>query len=1213
MSKLFRKILVVGVLFGLLTGMGLGAVIPVRAATSTVNRTGDSGGGSLRWAIGDAGVGGTVTFDPKLSGQTIYLDSSLVITQDVMIDGSGLAVPITISGDSGGDGTGDVRVFYVNPGVTLSLVNVTITKGLCHGCNGAGIFNDGGALNLTNVTVSENQALSDGYGGGVYSRGTLNIQDSVFSNNFGDHDGGGLLINSGNATITNSSFDGNQVNLWGGGGILINDGTVNISNSTISNNSAGYHSGGMYIQAGTLSLANTTMSGNDAPWGAAINTSAAITVVNSTIADNIASDGQVGGIRVFSWSGGTGVVSLANTILANNTGDNCGTQGDGYFTNAGANLTWGDSTCPGTNANPLLGALGDYGGPSTASGQATQTIPLLPRSAAIDAGNSATCAASPVNSLDQRGVMRIGTCDIGAYEVQTILFAKPGGLTTGMCGNWDTACELNYALPRATSGQEIWVAAGTYKPTSAGDRSATFQLINGVSVYGGFAGTETFRAERNATVNLTILSGDLLGNDSGFTNNTENSYHVISGATGAIMDGFIITGGNANGTTPDGYGGGMINVSSSPTLSNITFRGNAAAYGGGMLNNSSSPALTHVTFSDNSASIQAGGMYNLAGSAPTLENVTFSGNLSTNEGGGMLNWNSNPTLTNVTFHGNSGSVGGAMRNDASSPIVRNGIFWGNMGGEFANVTSASVPDIQDSIVMGGCPSGANCSNIISTDPQLGTPGSYGGQTQSFPLLPGSAAIDAGNAADCPLTDQRGVSRVGNCDIGAFESQGFTLAITGGDGQSIPVNGVSKNPLTLTVSSAFGEPVDGGKITFTAPDSGASLNPDTQLVTISAGAVSQRVMVNSSLGAYSVTASAAGASSSVSFSLTNIATPAPQDATADMVYGQGNVFNTNTANKGGVSADSILSPYAPAFDSSGNMYMPDNGNNRVLYYPAGSTTATRVYGQGGSFSANTANTGGISADSLSGPAGVILDSSDNLYVADYTNNRVLFYPAGSTTATRVYGQGGGFSTNTVNAGGISANSLSGPLGIVLDASDNLYVVDKNNHRVLFYPVGSTTATRVYGQGGSFTTNTSNKGGISANSLSDPRGIALDASGNLYVADRANNRVLYFAAGSTTATRVYGQGGVFTVNTANNGGVSAASLNSPYDVEVDGSGNLYVADRGNNRVLYYPAGDTTASAVYGQGGSFSTNSSNNGGINASSLAGPTGMALDASGSL
>jgi sugar lactone lactonase YvrE len=357
----------------------------------------------------------------------------------------------------------------------------------------------------------------------------------------------------------------------------------------------------------------------------------------------------------------------------------------------------------------------------------------------------------------------------------------------------------------------------------------------------------------------------------------------------------------------------------------------------------------------------------------------------------------------------------------------------------------------------------------------------------------------------------------------------------------------------------------------------------------------------------------------------------QSTTADVVYGQLGSFTTNTPNNGGVSANSISDARGVALDSSGNLYVADTANNRVLFYPAGSTTATRVYGQNGSFTTNGA---GISANNLNFPWGIALDSSGNLYVADWSNNRVslrqhychaglragrqlhhqqpkqrrhqrqqlictvrsrpghqrqslrgrdednsrvLFYPSGSTTATRSYGQGGSFTTNTPNNGGVSAGSFYLPYGVALDSSGNLYVADPYNNRVLFFPSGSTTATQVYGQLGSFTTNTPNYGGLSANSLYLPTGVALDSSGNLYVDDAYNNRALFFPSGSTTATRVYGQGGSFTTDTANNGGLSANSLDAPIGAALDSSGNLYVNDDANNRVLMYPP--TTTPGIYG----------------------------------
>ena len=184
----------------------------------------------------------------------------------------------------------------------------------------------------------------------------------------------------------------------------------------------------------------------------------------------------------------------------------------------------------------------------------------------------------------------------------------------------DAYTHLQSALG-ASPCTEIWVAAGTYKPTGGTDRNVTFQLKNGVAVYGGFAGTETTRTQRDPAVNATTLSGDI-----GAAGNSDNSYHVVTGVTGATLDGFTITAGNANGNYPNDYGGGMYNESSNPTLTNVTFSGNSAGgSGGGLSNYLSSPMLSNVIFNGNTANYGGGGMFNSA-SHPTLTNVTFSGN-----------------------------------------------------------------------------------------------------------------------------------------------------------------------------------------------------------------------------------------------------------------------------------------------------------------------------------------------------------------------------------------------------------------------------------------------------------------------------------------------------------------------------------------------------------------------------------------------------------
>ena len=264
----------------------------------------------------------------------------------------------------------------------------------------------------------------------------------------------------------------------------------------------------------------------------------------------------------------------------------------------------------------------------------------------------------------------------------------------------DAYNNLQDALAVAQDGNDIWVAEDTYKPAGpGGSRTATFQLISGVEIYGGFAGGESTLGERDWQTNETILSGDLNGNDVGFTNNGENSYHVVTGSwtePNAVLDGFTITGGNANGSAPDNWGGGMYNFNfgSSPTVTNCTFSGNSAGDvgdggGGGMYNFfKSNPTVTNCTFSGNSVDFPntGGGMYN-EDSSPTVTSCTFSGN-SAGSGGGMYNRNSSrPTVTDCNFSGNSGS---GMSNKANSnPTVTNCMFSGNLGSGMSNTTNSS--------------------------------------------------------------------------------------------------------------------------------------------------------------------------------------------------------------------------------------------------------------------------------------------------------------------------------------------------------------------------------------------------------------------------------------------------------------------------------------------------------------------------------------------
>jgi hypothetical protein len=344
--------------------------------------------------------------------------------------------------------------------------------------------------------------------------------------------------------------------------------------------------------------------------------------------------------------------------------------------------------------------------------------------------------------------------------------------------------------------------------------------------------------------------------------------------------------------------------------------------------------------------------------------------------------------------------------------------------------------------------------------------------------------------------------------------------------------------------------------------------------------------------------------------------------AGRVYGQAD-FAGNAA---GHDAEGLAFPIGLALDDGGGLYVADRNNSRVLYYAAdGDTVADRVYGQHGDLASYTQNYDGVggsalpSADSQNFPVGISLAADEGLYVTDRENHRVLYYaPDGDTTADEVYGQFGNFATNPPNNDGLGGSGVPSAdnigvfaLGVLVDESGGLFVSDSSNNRVLYFAPGDTTASEVYGQFGDFTSGVVNNDGSgqagtpSAESLKFPRGLALDDGDGLYVADRENHRVLFFADdGDAEADRVYGHAGSFTGGVANDDGTgttgdpSVENFNQPPSVALDGDGGLYVADRDNNRVLYFADdGDTSADWVFGQYGSFTTGVANNDGSGAS----------------
>ncbi|MGE0087078.1 MAG: choice-of-anchor Q domain-containing protein, partial [Desulfococcaceae bacterium] len=240
--------------------------------------------------------------------------------------------------------------------------------------------------------------------------------------------------------------------------------------------------------------------------------------------------------------------------------------------------------------------------------------------------------------------------------------ATSGGNTGADWANAYTNLQSALNLASLLSGDEIWVAAGTYSPgPSAVD---SFSLVQGVGIYGGFNGTETSLSERNWTGNVTILNGG---------NSNEHVVRCSTVDSSAVLDGFTIRGGAG---TTSSQGGGLYNSGGSPTIRNCIFTENAANEGAGIYNEGGSPSIENCTFSGNSAGT-GGGIYN-SNSSPVITGCTFSGNQSSG-GSGIYNDGGSPAIENCAFSGNTalGGYGGGIYNYDSSPTITGSTFTGN--------------------------------------------------------------------------------------------------------------------------------------------------------------------------------------------------------------------------------------------------------------------------------------------------------------------------------------------------------------------------------------------------------------------------------------------------------------------------------------------------------------------------------------------------------
>ncbi|MFN8523656.1 MAG: choice-of-anchor Q domain-containing protein [Chloroflexota bacterium] len=716
---------------------------PALAATLTVNRSDDAGDGTcdatctLRDAIASANVAGgaVIVFQPGLTSPITLAGSELTISKSLTISGPG------------------ARILAVDAAMASRVLSVT-----------------GGSALVRGLTLSGGNAF---LGGAVTNAATLTLADVVVSGSSTTTGGGGVFNDTGaTLTLTGSTLTGNSAGTAGGG--LYNRGTTSATNLTISGNVAAIGLGGGILNEGTLSLTNGTIASNGATTGGGISNSATLT--------------------------------LKNTVVANQSfGGNCsGTPAGGASSN---NLQDSGTSC---GAGFAVGTVGL--GPLTDNGGPTNTHALVAGSAALNTGSNAACPGT-----DQRGAPRAQTvadpCDIGAYEKAAFIVTKTTDTNDGACSVPD--CSLREALAAAGAGDAIGFAPGLAGTITLG--GAELPVARSVSIVGpgpavlavsGNGASRVFNVSASGVTisGLTIRGGNAF-NGGGILNSggltvrgstiTSNAASNLGGglynATNASL---VLVASVVSGNTVIGGGGGIVNVTSGTlAITDSVVSGNSATAGAGGIYNALSGTATvdNSTIAGNTTPQAGGGIVN--GGTMTLTRSTVSGNASTGFGGGISNsktltavnstvsgntagagqgggvYNSRDLLaTNLTITANTAGVGlgGGLRNVSGTAILRNTLVANQVAGDNCSGTpadAASVANLQD--VGPSCGTGFAINPAINLGPlQLN-----GGLTKSHAIGAGSAAIDAGNNAVCPPTDQRGSSRPqhGSCDVGAFET------------------------------------------------------------------------------------------------------------------------------------------------------------------------------------------------------------------------------------------------------------------------------------------------------------------------------------------------------------------------------------------------------------------------------------------------------------
>lgn len=544
------------------------------------------------------------------------------------------------------------------------------------------------------------------------------------------------------------------------GGGLLNEGGSPVFRNCIFVSLQGQSGSAVYSTGGNPMFINCVFTQNTATTGAGgtfLATAGAPRLINCTVTANTAPIGGIGGV-VLPADG-----EVVNSILWGNGGPGASVSGSGTISysvveggHPGVGNLSADPLLRWQRETPRLGA----GSPAIDAGNDS----AVPGSVTVDFSGQPRLRAGLGSDGSFSGVPRV---DLGALESGGVAFVKANAPPGGDGLTWAGAHnDLHHALTNSAAryDQEVWVAAGTYRPHTGfpADRGRSFAAS---VMYGGFAGTEMRRDQRDPAAHETVLSGDI-----GVAgNNGDNSQRIVTGGNGALIDGFTIRDGNGLDGVLGTFSGTGIAFGGNATVRNSQFINNRGV-GGAAIWIGGTGIVERCVFRDNVSTLGAGALY--LERPGRVESSLFEGNQSDN--GGAIFAENGGELVHCTIVNNHATLnGGGVWGGA---LMINCILWGNSAAFGGHQIFGAGPSIV-CIVQGGWPG----SNL-----PVPSPGFADAAAGDFRLLSTSPAVDAGWAT--PLF--AGIDAAGNArlldgngdgqalpDIGAYE-YGVPNVITG---------------------------------------------------------------------------------------------------------------------------------------------------------------------------------------------------------------------------------------------------------------------------------------------------------------------------------------------------------------------------------------------------------------------------------------------------